>query len=329
MNARLIAITLLALATVSCDKASKIATDASASVKRLISGKKQASAGEIDPALKKLVDQTAEGAVFRKDLPFPKRIEVRTTRRSEISGRFFQSSAIGRQAETINGTRTQTFILERSETQVRYTHENSGFTIPTPDKPDAEQKNVANPLESTAPSNKPITFRKSGSSWKCDESEGFRATVLSKQLSPVFDELLVENAIAPRPLWLGKRRMKIGEQVVATGESLPMIVAGDAKGSVTLKLEAFEPVEGHPCGVFSVKGDYSRKHFPDFDGKITDEEVTIQSGKMWLSLIYPIILKEQLDTVQTFKSGGYGGLEGRVQGTVKLSVTRSWKTPAP
>jgi hypothetical protein len=328
MNARLIAIPLLALATVSCDKASKLASDASASAKRMMNGKKQSSAGEVDPALKKLVDQTAEGAVFRKDLPFPKRLEVRTTRRSEIAGRFFQTSAIGKQAENINGTRTQTSKLERTETQVRYTHEQSTFTIPSKDKPEEGPKAVANPLETTAPSNKPITFLKSGASWKCDEAEGFRAIVLSKQLSPVFDHLLVDNALSPRPLWFGKRRMKIGEQIIATGESLAMIVAGDAKGSITLKLEAFEPVEGHPCGVFSVKGDYSRKKFPDFDGKITDEEVTIQSGKMWFSLIHPIILKEELDTVQTFKSGGYGGLEGRVQGTVKVSVTRTWKIPS-
>ncbi len=329
MNARLIAIPLLALATTSCDKASKLASDATASAKRMMSGKKQSSAGEVDPSLKKLVDQTSEGAVFRKDLPFPKRLEVRTTRRSEISGRFFQTSAIGKQAETINGTRAQTSKLERTDTQVRYTHEQSAFTIPSKDKPEEGPKTVANPLETTAPSNKPITFLKAGSSWKCDDSEGFRAIVLSKQLTPVFDELLIDNAIAPRPLWFGKRRMKIGEQVIATGESLPMIVAGNAKGSVTLKLESFEPVDGHPCGVFSVTGDYSRKDIPDFDGKVSDEEVTIQSGKMWLSLIHPIILKEELDTVQTFKSGGYGGIEGRVQGTVKLSVTRTWKTPSP
>jgi hypothetical protein len=84
-------------------------------------------------------------------------------------------------------------------------------------------------------------------------------------------------------------------------------------------------VKGHPCGVFSVTGDFSRKQFPDFDGNFTDEDVTIQSGKIWLSLIYPIILKEELDTIQSFKSGGQGGLVGRGQGTVKVSVEREWK----
>ncbi len=46
-------------------------------------------------------------------------------------------------------------------------------------------------------------------------------------------------------------------------------------------------VDGHPCAAFSVTGDYSRNQFPDFEGVFTDEEVTIESGKLWLSLIHP------------------------------------------
>ncbi len=58
--------------------------------------------------------------------------------------------------------------------------------------------------------------------------------------------------------------------------------------------------------MFSVTGDYSRKQFPDFEGNLTDEDVTIPSGKIWFSLLYPMILKEELATIQTFKSGGQG-----------------------
>jgi hypothetical protein len=323
-------IALLALALASCDKAKSIANKASSAVKDKIAANigKEAS-GKVDPELQKLVDQTPEGVIFRKDLPFPARLEVRTTRRREMTGRFYQSSAIEKRADTVKGTQVTVMKLERSANQVRYTLEQSSFTIPTPDKPDAAPQAVTDPLEQVAPSNKPVTFTRNGKAWRSDDRDGFRAAVLSKQLTPVFDELLIENALAPRSLWFGKHRFRIGEQLSVTGDMLPMLLAGHAKGSFTLKLESLEPVDGHPCGVFSVTGDFSRKQFPDFEGNLTDEDVTVQSGKLWLSLIHPVILREELETIQTFKSGGQGGAVSRGQGAIKVSVKRDWKPLPP
>jgi len=330
MNTRIIASTLFALAFVSCDKAKDLASKASSAVKQEIAAKTgEGGSSKVDAELQQLVDQNPDGAVFRKDLPFPRRLEVRTTRSREISGRFYQASAIEKRTDTVKGTQITIAKLERADDEVRYTLEQSSFSVPTPDKPDATKQAIADPLEQVAPSTRPVTFRKTGKVWKSDDRDGFRAAVLSKELTPVFDELLIESALAPRTLWFAKRRMRVGDQLVVTGDSLPMLLAGRAKGSFALKLESFEPVEGHPCGVFSVTGDFSRKQFPDFEGDLTDEDVTIQSGKIWLSLVYPVILREELDTVQTFKSGGQGGLVGRGQGTVKLSVKRDWKALAP
>ena len=129
----------------------------------------------------------------------------------------------------------------------------------------------------------------------------------------------------PRSLWFAKHRFKVGDQLVVTGESLPMVLAGDAKGSITLKLESFDAVEGHPCGVFSVSGNYHRKT-ADFTGTITNEDVTIESGKFWFSLIYPVILRQEIDTIQSAKGGGQGGLMSRSQGAAKISVTHAWKS---
>jgi hypothetical protein len=81
--------------------------------------------------------------------------------------------------------------------------------------------------------------------------------------------------------------------------------------------------------VFSVTGDYSRKQFPDFEGNLTDQDVTIPSGKIWFSLLYPMILKEELATIQTSKSGTQGGSLKRGQGSVGISVTRAWKRLDP
>ncbi|MBC8126072.1 MAG: hypothetical protein H8M99_02840 [Gloeobacteraceae cyanobacterium ES-bin-144] len=324
----LIVTSILSMSLVSCDKAKELVGKASNALKKG-SGAKDADTGsEVDATQQKLVDQNSEGVIFRKDLPFPQRLEVRTTIEREMSGRFYQTSEIEKHLNEVKGTRIFVTKLERSGNHVRYTLEQAGFSNPLEQSND-EKKLVADPFKQDAPTNQPVTFQKAGNDWKAAEGSGFRATVLSKQLSPVLADLLVENALAPRPLWFGKRRMKIGEQLVVSDSTLPMLLVGNASGKFTLKLESFEPVAGHPCGVFSISGDFSRKKFPDFEGVFTDEEVTIQAGKIWLSLVYPIILKEEFDTIQSFTSGGKGGLTEKGQGAVKVSVRREWKILKP
>jgi hypothetical protein len=334
-------------ALVSCDKAKSFA--AKVMKQGLATKTANRTPPPVDEGLQKWVDQTADGVVFRKDLPFPARLDVRTTRCLEISGRFSQSSAIEVRTDLPPGTHSQITQCGRSGDQVFYQLEQSAFVprvstaegtaqpaAKPADKPSAKSspQPSAKPLESPSPSPAPppsrsVTFRKTGTSWVGEPRTDFRAVALAKDASPVFDQLLIENALAPRPLWFAKRRFKIGDQLVVNGTSLPMLLVGDAQGSFTLKLEAFEPVEGHPCGVFSVTGNYHRKQSPDFEGLRTDEDVTIQSGKLWLSLIYPVILKEELDTIQTLKSGGQGGLVTRGQGAIQVSVTRAWKPLLP
>ena len=316
------------LATVACDKAKSLAAKAATAVQEKItasaSSGKSAAPSAVDAELAKLVDQTAEGTIFRKDLPFPTRLEVRTTSRVEMTGRVTQSSAFGKQASALNGTKTTRSKLTRDGNQVRYVLEQSSFELPQSATPEAGKKTPPNPSQPPPPPNPPVTFRKTGNSWGPDKRVDFRAAALAKELSPVFGQLLIENALASRPLWFAKHRFKIGDQLVVSGELLPMLLAGNAKGTVKMKLAAFENVEGHPCGVFSVTGDYSRKQTPDFEGTFSDETVTIQSGKIWLSLIYPVILKQEFDTIQTDSSGGQGGLVTRSQGAGKVAVTRAW-----
>lgn len=324
MKLRLLAIPCLPLALFSCDKAKHLAESATKTVKQELASKAgSASETSADPELMKLVDQNAEGVLFRKDLPFPARVDVRIRRVDDLAVRMMQSSEIGRQNGMVKGIREQVFKLERAGDQVRITEERSEFLVPSVDDPEVTKK-TENPLERAAPSNKPVTFRKNGPNWRVENGGDFRSAVLEKELSPVFDMLLIEHALSPRPLWFGKQRMKPGDTLVVTGEQLPMLLVG-GKGTFNLKYESIEPVEGHPCGVFAVTGDFSRRKFPDLEGNLTDEDVTIQSGRVWLSLLHPLILKEDFSTIQSFKSGGQGNLVGRAQGAVKHSVVREWK----
>lgn len=323
MNTRLITLPLLFAALTSCDKIK----DLTNKVKGAINKSQIAQKIPLDPELQKLVDQTAEGAIFRKDLPFPQHLEVKSTRETEVSIRNVQSSAIEKSAETVKGVQTTTRTFTRSGHQVTFTVEPPSAVIPKLDPKEIGKKVIEEPVKQVAPAPKSsITFELTNKGWKVDHAGDFKSVVLSKELSPVFEQLLQDNALSPRPLWFGKKRMKPGDSLVVSGDSLVMLFAGKVKGSVSLKLEAFEAVDGHPCGVFSITGNYSRVKTPNFDATFTDEEVAIQSGKLWLSLIYPIVLKQELDTIHNTNAGGQGGLVSRSQGSAKISQIYSWKS---
>jgi len=315
------------LAVASCDKAKELAERATTAAKEQIAAK---TGGEdnskADPELKKLVDQTTEGVIFRKDLPFPTQLEVRSIRSQKWSGRIFLESAIERKSETLQGTRISNSKLERAGNKVRHTIEETGFSTPSAEDSENAKQILTDPFKAISSGSKSNTFLKQGDTWRADPPNDFRSASLIRDLAPSFDALLAENALAPRPLWFSdKKRFKPGDQLTVAGVSLPMLVTGDASGSLTLTLGSFESVDGHPCAVFSVTGDYSRKQFPDFEGVFTDEEVTIESGKLWLSLIHPLILREELQTVQTIKSGSSGAQTTRGQGSIQVSVKRTWK----
>ena len=327
MKLRSITLLLLCLSAFSCDKVKGLANRAKTAVENKVAEKSTASAGAaVDSSLQNLVDQTPEGVIFRKDLPFPNGIEVTSTLREELIGRIYQSSAIEKLAADKKGTKVVVIKLERAGDQVRYTLEQSSFTVLPAEGAPVPKEAPADQLKKITVASNPITYQKSPKGWRCSTSEGFRAAVISKELSPVFDDLLREYALAPHTLWLGKHRFKSGDQVPVSGSSLPMLLSGMVSGSLNLTFEKTESVQGHPCGVFSITGDFSRKQFPDFEGNLTDQDVTIESGKIWLSLIYPIILKQELSTIQTTKSGGHGGSTERVQGKIKVFLSRDWKT---
>jgi hypothetical protein len=323
MNSSIITITVLCLALSSCDKVKSLAEKAKSAVSSEIAKKSGESVdSKPDPALQKLVDQSPEGTVFRKDLPFPNRIEVKVTQRSEVSGRFSQKSELGSQVDLLKGTFSTISKLERASDKVTYTLMESIFTEPVLEGSDSKKEPVAKVLE---PPSAPFEFVKSGSTWKSAVPTDFRIASRAQTIAPFFDQLLVENTLAPRALWFGKKRHEIGDELTVTGGNLPMLITGNATGQLKLKLESFEAVNGHPCGVFSVTGDFTRKKFPSFSGVVTSEDVTIESGKLWLSLLYPLILKEELAVIRTESAGGQGGLATSGRSWAKVSVVREWK----
>ncbi len=319
---RLALVLLPVLLTASCDKAKKLFGSARSAVEKKISS---SSEGDVDraadPALQKLIDQSAEGYLFRKDLPFPANVNVTVKRTLEISGHWMQSSELGKEARVFKGTETFGGRFERSGEQIRLTL--SDYSLKAAENPDEETKEE--PLKTTPAPEKPTVFKHSTKGWTVDPSSDFHAAMNWKSMAPRFDDLLIEHGLSPRPMWFGKRRLKVGDPLSVSADSLPMLVPGKSTGSLHLTLEAIGAVHGHPCGIFSVTGNYSRKQVPDLNGQLNDEEVTISSGKLWVSLLYPIVLREEADTIESVRSGGQGGLVERSQGAVKVSIIREWK----
>jgi hypothetical protein len=317
---------IICLASFSCDKVRNLAEKAKSTAASEMARK---SGGAVeskpDSELQKLADQTPEGAIFRKDLPFPKKIEVKVTRREEVSGRFSERSELGSQVNTVKGTITNVSRLTRDGDKVSYTLLESIFTEPVIKGEDKSEKPVSKQL---APPSAPFDFVKSGSTWKSAVASDFRTASRVQMIAPVFEELLVEDGLAARALWFGKKRYNVGDKLEVKDDFLPMLVGGKAKGNLKLTLESFDAVNGHPCGVFSVSGDFSRKRFPNFSGNLADEDVTIESGKFWLSLLYPLILREETEIIKTATAGGQGGLSTNGRSSAKVSVLREWKAGA-
>ena len=196
---------LCALACVSCDKARELADKAVSEVREKIDAG-EAAAAAADSELAALVDETEEGVVFRKDLPFPESVEVKETRREEWSGRLIFRNEIESRVETLKGVRSTTRTLARSGAEVRHRIEESAFTLPVAGDGKSAPKSLADPFKSAASDEPSITLRKDGDAWKPVPADDFRSGFIARELSPAMPELLVEHALAPRPLWLTAKK---------------------------------------------------------------------------------------------------------------------------
>ncbi|MCX6879742.1 MAG: hypothetical protein NTW21_38950 [Verrucomicrobia bacterium] len=336
---RLLGIAAIGLLSVSCGKLRGLAGQVkrSAETKAAATIDASKSAGTTpDPVLQALVDQTPEGAVFRKDLPFPEQLQVKVERRFTFnSARVLVKSAIGNQSAVLSGTRYFTTVYARTGERVALTMESAGFSLPVAGKAAAA---VAAPVVPEPPveltrskdlAGGTISLTRHGKRWQAQHVSDFKFAAWGSELEPSMGALCMDAGVLPRAYWFGPRRLKPGETVPLAGAALALLLGEGASGALGLKLESFEASGGHPCGVFSVTGDYHAAGVPGPDGEVFDQEVSISSGKVWLSLVYPVVIREQLETVQTLVSGARSSHSIRIQGAVSVAVTREWQqTPA-
>lgn len=290
--------------------------------------------GEVDPSLAALVDRTGEGFRFRKDLPFPGSLEVTTTiERRYDKVRSTTRSQLGDTAEILDGSVTVVMKLKREDDRVSVMIEKSGFQ-------DAVQPEAATKKKTPPPPPREVPelgfaktlsgeFLKKGSKWTAQGTKGgdFGRMVWLKAMEPGFEGFATRAAVVPQAIWFGAGRFRQGTSMTLADDQIAMLFAPGAKGKVRIQFEDLEAVGGHPCGRFSLQGECHLKNVPDEEGTARDVELSIVSGKVWFSLLHPMMLRQEVEAVQTL-SGMSGGRSVRIQGRMVTTTASEWKPGA-
>ncbi|HVJ45160.1 MAG TPA: hypothetical protein VM511_02165 [Luteolibacter sp.] len=314
------------VAVSSCDKAKDIATKASKVVAEQIESspaKSAAPGGPADADLQALVDETPEGFRFRNDLPFPTQVTVNAVSRSKMKTRSFSSSALGTEARTFDG---------EVESEVDVTLMGSRATVVAKDTnilvPSAEGEKKE-PKKEVAVKGGSITMDRKKDGWvPVSDGKALDFSLAGRFAGPGFEQFLTDYGLLARPFWFGKKRLKIGDEVTLEGDHLEMLGFKKSSGTIRLKFERTEAVHGHPCGVFSISGS-AANHLSEFLGASGGEEdMTIESGMIWLSLLYPIGLKEDLNAVVSIRAGKGKENLRRSDGKSNIIGERKWKNSA-
>ena len=119
--------------------------------------------------------------------------------------------------------------------------------------------------------------------------------------------------------------MKIGDPTRLANESLVLAFDDTKKGSLTMVFKGMEGVHGHPCGVFEVEGAIVPDVVENEKGQTIVSEITIEKGRIWFSLLHPVVLRMDFDTIQSVETREGRKLIGQLQGEVKYKLHRDWK----
>ena len=310
------------LCMVSCKEAQEMANKAKEAVVETVEEVKEDLADSVpqaaDATMQSLVDQNCDGYRFRKDLPFPSLVKVKTRSGMQFKGRHFQASLLGQASGVLDGEFRKEIEIDRNggEASVSLGEQRFFPRSAGSDESSGEEKAVS--------INPPMALEmvREGNSWK--QSAGDPNLLTASAAAPHMADQFTKEGAMPRPFWFGSRRLKPGDEVALSGKHLAMTGMNGAKGEVRLKFEAVEPVNGHPCGVFLISGSFDGGESSLFGGDMDQGRCTIESGKLWMSLIHPVVLKEEIRLVVTSKEGRGKKISNHIQGAADLFIDREW-----
>ena len=172
---------------------------------------------------------------------------------------------------------------------------------------------------------KAVQFNFDGKEWKAIPTKEFKTMAWGKGLENQVGATLVENGLRPRPRWFGAGPMKAGDVTKLSSGSLDLAFDKVSGGSVEMKLKGLEGVHGHPCAVFEVTGSLVMAKEENDRGQITGGEATIEKGRIWCSLLYPIVLRGDLDLIVSIETREGAKLVNQLQGAMRETFHHDWK----
>ncbi|MGJ8644568.1 MAG: hypothetical protein ACSHX9_14250 [Luteolibacter sp.] len=292
---------------------------------------------DIDPELEKLVDVTVDGYLFRRDIPFPPHIKVITTQVTKLKKvRFVGKSQFGEDSMVISTRSGEVMEYEMAGRNARFTmRENATERQISPTEQLAKLKAIAEAEKAGEPPpadndrivnrlvGKAVQFSYDGIAWKVQPSKEFSTMAWGKDLEGKVTSQLQANGLLARARWFGKDRMSSGSETNLSGKSMDLVFDEGEQGKLKMVFKGMEGVHGHPCGVFEVKGSLVYEK-TDAEGNVVKGEETVERGKVWCSLLYPMVLRIDLDRVISVKTREKGKLIGRHQGDASLNLQREW-----
>lgn len=293
---------------------------------------------DVDPELQKLVDVSVEGYLFRRDIPFPPHIKVITTEVTKLKKvRFAGKSQFGEGSMVLSTRADKVMEYEMAGRAARITmKENTIERLISPSEKleklqaiaEAKQKGEAPPPDKDKIVDrlvgKAVQFSYDGKAWKVQQSKEFSTMAWGKELEDQVTSQLQANGLLSRSRWFGKDRMSPGSETKLSGKSMDLVFDDGEQGKLKMVFKGMEGVHGHPCGVFEVEGSRTFEK-TDAEGNIVKGEETVQGGKIWCSLLYPMVLRMDLDLIISHETRAKGKLIGQQQGDVSVKLHREWK----
>jgi hypothetical protein len=294
---------------------------------------------EIEPTLAKLVAREGEAFLFRRDIPFPPHLKVVSTKVTKFDKvRMAGKSDFGEGSMELSLRNDEVMEYEMAGRAVRFTmKENVSERIPTPAERIARLKEIEEAVkrkekpperrERTVDDlvGKVVQFNYDGIAWKAIPTKEFKTMAWGKGLEEKVAATLIENGLRPRPRWFGAGPMKVGDVTKLSGKSLDLMFDGVKGGSVAMTLKGVEGVHGHPCAIFEVSGSFLMEQSENAQGQMTTGEATIDKGRIWCSLLYPVVLRGDLDLIVSLQTKEGAKLVNQMQGAMNEVFHHDWK----
>ena len=335
-----------AVMLVGCEKATDWLESVSADVSDA-PGDVPEPGGEADEDLAALVKRSEEGVAFRRDLDFPKNISGRVITITQADNMVVAGqNAFGNTRAVVDEEKTVSITdFVKAPGVYELVTRDPETVVPEwfPKDEDVEEEEylkmreerqvlIADVVDQT------LRFENSQEGWRYRKdlnSGNFKLMVRGKETEESITNNLVETGSYPREVWFSENRhWKEGDTLTLTGSAAKLVEPSALSGSITVTFLGEESIGGHPCGKFSVQGTLRVDMSAFFTGEDAVGDVTYESGTFWASMLYPVILMEDFQTVISMQAGSFGAADRaqeittRSQGSFAVKVMRRWTPEA-